>query len=67
MPLSENSAAFRAPQGEERLRRVEREQNPYLNIEMSKGDEAQSTHLSLDCLSDLLMALALPSDTFRHT
>lgn len=49
-PFGKIQQAFRALQGEERLQQVEREQNTYLNIEMSKGDEAKSTHLSFDCL-----------------
>lgn len=67
-PFGKIQPVFRAPQeGEERLQQVEREQNEYLNIEMSKGDEAKSTHLSFDCLYYLLMALILPGDLFRHT
>lgn len=50
-PFGKIQLVFRDPQGgEERLRQAEREQNTYLKIEMSKGDEAKSTHLSFDCL-----------------
>lgn len=53
-------------QGEERLQQAEREQNTYLKLGMSKGDEAKSSHLPFDWILVFVMALDLPGELFMH-